>query len=78
MISTYDPDTLVPNYCLQMVKKNFTQTFLDPTKMSMSSPTFLERRINSTNWPMVAHLHGAEIRPTFDGNPLSWINNADY
>lgn len=24
---------------------------------------------------MTTHLHGAEIRPTFDGNPLSWIDN---
>lgn len=31
--------------------------------------------ISSQNWPSVAHLHGAEVRPTFDGNPLSWINN---
>lgn len=27
---------------------------------------------------MTTHLHGAEIRPTFDGNPLSWIDNRPY
>ena len=32
-------------------------------------------RIAYRNWPSVAHLHGAEVRPTFDGNPLSWIDN---
>lgn len=32
--------------------------------------------ISKTNWPMTTHVHGAEIRPTFDGNPLSWIDNS--
>jgi hypothetical protein len=31
--------------------------------------------ISSKNWPNAVHLHGAEVRPTFDGNPLSWIDN---
>ena len=24
---------------------------------------------------MSTHLHGAEIRPTFDGNPMSWVTS---
>jgi hypothetical protein len=77
MEDNYVPDTLVPNYCHLMVKKNHTQTFLDVTQMNMSSSAFLEKRITPKTWPMVTHLHGAEIRPTMDGNPLSWIDNED-
>lgn len=32
-------------------------------------------RISPENWPTSTHVHGAEIRPTFDGNPLSWTSN---
>lgn len=29
--------------------------------------------------PMSPHIHGLEIRPLFDGNPLGWFNaNGDH
>ncbi len=31
--------------------------------------------IDENHWPMTTYAHGAEIRPAFDGNPLSWTNN---
>lgn len=31
--------------------------------------------IDKDHWPITTHVHGAEIRPTFDGNPLSWTSN---
>lgn len=61
-----------------MAKINKTQTFLDATKNDIESKTaYLHVPISPKTWPMVTHLHGAEIRPTFDGNPLSWIHNSD-
>ncbi len=30
-------------------------------------------RISPKNWPFVTHFHGGEIRPVFDGIPLSWV-----
>ena len=31
--------------------------------------------INVDNWPMSTHVHGLEVRPAFDGNPLSWFSH---
>lgn len=33
-------------------------------------------KISSKNWPISTHVHGAQVRPTFDGNPMSWIDNS--
>jgi hypothetical protein len=64
-------------YCTLMAKVNKTQTFLDPTKNDITSKTAYKHiPITNRTWPMVTHLHGAEIRPSFDGNPLSWIDNS--
>lgn len=65
-------------YCTLMAKINRTQTFLDPTKNDINSKTaYKHMKITNITWPMVTHLHGAQIRPTFDGNPLSWIANGN-
>lgn len=64
------------DYCTLMGKYNKTQTFLDPTHNDITSKTAYKHiPISKKTWPMTTHLHGAEIRPTFDGNPLSWIDN---
>jgi hypothetical protein len=55
-----------------MSKQNVTQTYPGPTGEHGDDGV----RISPTNWPTSTHVHGAEVRPTFDGNPLSWINNA--
>uniref|UniRef100_A0A1J3CGV6 Spore coat protein A n=1 Tax=Noccaea caerulescens TaxID=107243 RepID=A0A1J3CGV6_NOCCA len=71
--SCMDP-TADQTYCSLMSKINKTQTYSDPTNLTMSSPLDM-MRIGTTAWPLTTHLHGAEIRPTFDGNPLSWVDN---
>lgn len=45
-------------------------TFDDPIKMDGEYMA-----LTPSHWPASTHLHGAEVRPTFDGNPLSWIAN---
>lgn len=50
-----------------------TTTHTDPTNHIHGS--FKSIPITSKNWPTSTHVHGAEVRPTFDGNPLSWIDN---
>ncbi len=50
-------------------------TYVDPTN---KNDTHLETSpivIANTAWPASTHVHGAEVRPTFDGNPLSWFDN---
>lgn len=64
-----------PDYCNLMMKANNTQTFSDATEINMDS-SLKHVRISPNTWPMVTHVHGAEVRPTFDGNPLSWIDNS--
>lgn len=59
-----------------MSKINKTQTYLDPTHNNINHhEVFNHVKMNKKIWPMVTHVHGAEVRPTFDGNPLSWIDN---
>lgn len=59
-----------------MAKTYPKRTYDDPTSEDMSGMEGM--MINKDNWPSVAHVHGAEVRPTFDGNPLSWIDNHPY
>jgi hypothetical protein len=33
-------------------------------------------RVDKQHVPTSPHIHGLETRPIFDGNPLSWFNNA--
>jgi hypothetical protein len=66
------------DYCKIMAKINRTQTYLDPTDMNELHSSATLMPITPNSWPMTTHLHGAEIRPTFDGNPLSWIDNRQY
>jgi hypothetical protein len=53
------------------------KTFSDPSVVNgtHTASSVDMMRIGSNNWPISTHVHGAEIRPTFDGNPLSWISN---
>ncbi len=61
-----------------MGKQRKQSTFYDPTQDSASGnpPPMKKMLISKSNWPMTTHVHGAEIRPTFDGNPLSWTENS--
>jgi hypothetical protein len=48
-------------------------TFDDPTTHPHTSGQNL--RISYNAWPISTHIHGGEVRPAFDGNPLSWHSN---
>jgi hypothetical protein len=52
-----------------------SKTFLDPTNL-VYEQYMDESRLNYSNWAVTTHVHGLEVRPTFDGNPLSWISNS--
>jgi hypothetical protein len=62
-----------PRYCTLEGKANMTETYGDPTDMPPDRDSDL--RIAFNGWPISTHVHGAEVRPTFDGNPISWISN---
>ena len=49
-------------------------TYLDPTE---SGEEDQERKItiDAENSIVSTHVHGIEVRPAFDGNPLSWFSN---
>ena len=47
------------------------KTFYDPTNHT-GNPTM---EIDTDNSPVSTHLHGMEVRPAYDGNPLSWFSN---
>lgn len=55
-----------------MVKSVNSKTFDDPTSHPKHQDMMI---INGSQWPVTAHVHGAEVRPTFDGNPVSWFAN---
>lgn len=48
-------------------------TYLDPTNLSYPTSQSSQITINLTNIPVTVHVHGLEVRPTFDGNPLSYM-----
>ena len=66
-----------------MKGKNLTQidqgcTFYDPTdlfkvndKLKWTEDLTIAPSLEKT--PVVTHLHGMEVRPVYDGNPLSWF-----
>lgn len=47
-------------------------TYADPTNQTHLASSV---QILPSNWPTSTHVHGAQVRPTFDGNPLSWFSN---
>jgi hypothetical protein len=64
-----------PNHCTLMSKVDSTRTFVDPTTHTSSPAGEDTMNISYNTWPISTHVHGAEVRPVFDGNPLSWIIN---
>ena len=55
--------------------KHRTCTYSSPTYHADLNDTLEVVKTNFKKIPMVTHIHGLEVRPTFDGNPLSWIAN---
>lgn len=82
-INNLNKDIFMPKICMGITDPdrqchlkfkstaNSTETFLDPIKTDGGDIM----RITPSTWPATVHVHGAEVRPTFDGNPLSWISN---
>ena len=48
-------------------------TYENPTNQIPTDTYTKNYSLTIKNIPMVAHVHGLEVRPTFDGNPTSWI-----
>ena len=46
-------------------------TYFSPTDYRSEEKEYF--RVEQTAVPISPHIHGLEIRPTFDGNPLSWF-----
>ena len=46
-------------------------TYFKPTDYIYKT---LTHRITKDSIPISPHIHGLEVRPTFDGNPLGWFN----
>ena len=69
-------DPTLNDYC-SLHSRLLNMTFSDPAVVNGThlSSSVDAMRIDFNNWPMSTHVHGAEIRPTFDGNPLSWVSN---
>jgi hypothetical protein len=49
-------------------------TYKDPTDFDVSNVK--TSRVNKKAVPISPHIHGLSTRPIYDGNPLSWFNNA--
>ena len=63
------------NYCtLNQRKKGYeTCTYNQPTNLVPNhthTKTFL---MSPANIPVVTHIHGMEVRPVLDGNPMAWM-----
>lgn len=50
-------------------------TYLDPSNPNYNTAQTSTISINLTMIPMTSHIHGLEVRPTFDGNPLSYVTS---
>jgi hypothetical protein len=70
MDPTFEPHH---NYCSLTCKTRTTMTFDDPSQHPHTGSQ--EMRISYNTWPISTHVHGGEVRPAFDGNPLSWNIN---
>lgn len=49
-------------------------TYKDPTDLGENPSTYETSPIGYNNFPVSTHIHGLEVRPLFDGNPLSWFS----
>jgi len=65
------------NICTSSAKdikwKDNQCTYLDPTNYNYD--THHSFRVRKESVPISPHIHGLEIRPLGDGNPLSWFTN---
>ena len=59
--------------CEIKAKTDFARTFHTPT--DLGNTNWHVQEIQPDYWPSVTHIHGLEVRPNFDGNPLTWISN---
>lgn len=66
----------IPHRCYQKIKTDnwFGCTYLDPTDLGENSSSHELSLLGPKNVPTSTHIHGLEVRPYFDGNPLSWIS----
>jgi FtsP/CotA-like multicopper oxidase with cupredoxin domain len=62
-------------YCkLMQKKKGFENcTYESPTTLEPSNTFEKLFQMSPSNIPIVTHVHGLEVRPSLDGNPLAWL-----
>jgi len=63
------------HHCNINYKTDFTSTYFSPTDIEQQD-NVKQMTIGPGEWPTVTHVHGLEVRPAFDGNPLSWTSNS--
>jgi hypothetical protein len=65
-------------YCRLMQKKQGfeTCTYQSPTNMIPNNTYEHVFQMSLNNIPVVTHVHGMEVRPSLDGNPLAWLGPA--
>lgn len=50
-------------------------SYYDPTDLG-NNTNYKNIRVGTQTHPTSPHVHGMSVRPIYDGNPLSWFNNA--
>ena len=63
------------SFCSLIEKKKGYEscTYLHPTDLTPNYTHTQSYQLSSRNIPIVTHIHGLEVRPTLDGNPLAWL-----
>ena len=71
-----EDEELYPERCWNRIRSPKWQgcTYKDPTDLGENSSTYNSSPIGYNNFPTSTHIHGLEVRPLFDGNPLSWFS----
>ena len=63
------------NFCSLPSKKKGEEmcTYQSPTNIVPGNTLEKNYLISPLNIPFVTHIHGLEVRPAFDGNPMAWL-----
>ena len=73
--TTYN-QTYYKKYCTLAQKKPGYEacTYESPTDIVNHNSTYTNTfHMSPSNIPVVTHIHGLMVRPTLDGNPMSWM-----
>ena len=67
-----------PHRCFpKQKKKGFEEfTYYEPTDLRDTHDSYEKAEVALDNVIVSPHIHGLEVRPAFDGNPLSWFGKS--